>query len=103
MTLKPLLLTMKKEPFTVMISGEKTSEYRRPSKWIESRLIGREYDLVKFVNGYGKDKPYFVAEYKGYFKINVNERMEYSNGFTVDLTAGDYAIQLGNIIETGNS
>ena len=40
-----------------MVTGKKTIEYRRPSKWIKDRLVDKEYEVVKFVNGYGDDKP----------------------------------------------
>ena len=91
-----------------MVTGEKTQEFRKYSKWIQSRLFDKEnnikqYDLVKFVNGYGKDKPYFVCNFIGVVKADVNIYMKYSNGLTIsDLTTNDYVIELGDIIETGN-
>lgn len=69
--LKILHLSLKKEPFEVMVTGEKNQEFRKPTKWILSRLYNKDgtpkhYDVVKFTNGYGKDKPQFVCEYKGF-------------------------------------
>lgn len=55
-----------------MVTGEKREEFRKPSKWMLSRMFNKnkdgsksfkKYDLVKFVNGYGNDKPYFIAEF----------------------------------------
>ena len=55
-----------------MVTGEKREEFRVKSKWIESRLIdsktGKDkfYDLVEFVNGYGRNRPRFTVSYVGY-------------------------------------
>jgi len=98
-----LHLSLKKEPFDVMVTGEKDCEYRKQSKWIESRLFNKDgtekqYDVVKLTNGYGKDKPQFVAEYKGFIQLGGNVgTMKYSNGFEVELLSGDYVIYLGKI------
>ena len=97
-----LYLTLKKPQFEVTLSGEKKIEYRRNSKWISSRLINKNYQKVKFVNGYGADKPYFIAKYNGFDQIKKNERLTFSNGLVVQVEVGDFAIKLGKIIETGN-
>ena len=104
---KTLHLTLSKKPFEVMVTGEKPEEFRKPSDWIESRLFNKdgskkEYDLVKFVNGYGADKPYFSAIYGGFFPSIINKTVQYSNGLKVDVEPGDYVLMLGDIIETGN-
>jgi hypothetical protein len=99
--MKILHLTLKKKPFEVMVTGEKKIEYRKPSKWILSRLVSKEYDYVKFVNGYGKDKPYFIAEYSGFNIVNMNYSATWSD-FKVNVKIGDIAILLGTIIEKGN-
>ena len=54
--------------FDLMIAGKKNKEFRKPSKWIDSRLIGKSYNFVKFTNGYGNDKPFFYVEYKSFEK-----------------------------------
>ncbi len=59
-----LHLTLSKMPFEVMVTGEKSTEYREPSKWILSRLQGKDYDLIKFVNGYGSDGDISEALYR---------------------------------------
>ena len=96
-----LHLTLKKQWFDLMVTGQKTVEYRRPSKWIKDRLVDKEYEVVKFVNGYGDDKPYFLCEYKGY-EISKSSKQHDYNGFKVKYEKGDYLIHLGKIIETGN-
>lgn len=97
-----LFLTLKKLPFGAKLSGEKTIEYRVQSDWIKSRLIGKDYDFIKFVNGYGTDKPFMIIEYKGYDVIKAESTFSFSNGLVVNVKKGDFAIKLGKIIETGN-
>lgn len=106
---KVLHLSLYKEAFEVMVTGEKTEEYREPSKWIKSRLLNkdgsfRDYDYVKFVNGYGKNKPYFITKFLGcsQFEPKVGEFKNYSNGLEVSVLNKDYIIYLGEIYEKGN-
>ena len=107
--MKTLFLTLSKQPFEVMVTGEKTEEFREGSDWIISRLMDKEwnpkeYDVIKFVNGYGGDKPYFICKYEGFveFYMDVATR-EYSNGLKVEgIGKGDFVILCGEIIETGN-
>lgn len=61
-----LELTLKKQWFDMVASGEKREEYREPSKWILSRLKGKHYDAVRFRNGYNSDSPVCVCEYLGW-------------------------------------
>jgi hypothetical protein len=97
-----LHLTLKKLPFDVMLSGEKRIEYRISSQWMMSRLEGKNYDLIKFVNGYGIDKPYFFSKYEGW-EIEMNDNViNYSNGLIVESKKGTIKIKLGEIIEKGN-
>lgn len=97
-----LHLTLSKMPFDVMVTGEKSTEYREPSKWILSRLQGKDYDLIKFVNGYGSDKPYFIAKFRGW-EIETNPySVDFSNGLKVDSKKGTVKIYAGEIVERGN-
>lgn len=107
--MKVLNLTLKKPPFDVMLTGEKKLEYREPTAWILSRLFDKngtrkEYDAVKFVNGYGSDKPYFVVEFKGWQHVHFKSHtIKYSNGFELQIEEGYYiVIKLGKILESGN-
>lgn len=61
-----LRLTLKKRWFDMIASGEKREEYRAPSQWIKSRLVGKAYDLVEFSNGYSKSDPKMTVEYQGW-------------------------------------
>lgn len=97
-----LHLTLKKLPFDVMITGEKRIEYRGSSKWMLSRLEDKDYELIKFVNGYGNDKPYFFSKYEGWEIEMFDNVINYSNGLIVESNKGTIKIKLGKIIEKGN-
>lgn len=101
-----LHLTVKKQWFEVMVTGEKDFEIREKSKWIESRLFNKdgsikEYDLVSITNGYGKDKPNFIAEYKGFHDIPEGFWL-FSNFSVLDVNKSTYRIDLGKIISVSN-
>ena len=100
--MKTLYLTLSKMPFDVMVTGEKTTEYRNPSKWILSRLQGKDYDLIKFVNGYGSEKPYFISKFRGWEIETDPYSVVFSNGLKVDSKKGTVKIYAGDIVERGN-
>ena len=88
-----LHLSLNAKAFEVMLKGERKVETRRPSKWLLSRLApAKNYDLIKFVNGYGNDKPFFIAEYLGW---------ETSKGKS-ETNSEIIKIHFGKIIEQGN-
>ena len=79
-------------------------EFREKGQWIESRLFGpkggkRQYDRVRFVNGYGAKRPRFSVSFKG-FKLEPNGvHKTYSNGLVVDIRGSPtYVISLGEDI-----
>jgi hypothetical protein len=59
-----LHLTLKKNWFDLILSGEKKEEYREIKPYWEKRLIGKKYDRIIFRNGYGKNAPWFAIELK---------------------------------------
>jgi len=91
--MRTLHLTLKKKWFDMIASGEKPEEYREIKKYWAVRLCGssqyngndkgllpkdkstywngfypinfEKYDYVKFTNGYGKNAPTKVVEFKG--------------------------------------
>lgn len=117
--MKTLKLTLHKQAFEVMVTGEKTMEFRKPSKWIKSRLWNlkgylfpkekttpifepKEYDIIEFTNGYGKDKPKFTAEYKGFME-NIEPFIKtYSNGLKVEIESRDIIIKIGKVLTIEN-
>ncbi len=94
-----LHLSLKQVPFEVMLTGEKQHEFRRPSNWIKSRIQGRQYDVVKFTNGYGSQRPYFIAEYLGFTIAQEQNEITYSNDLVVQVMPGDFIIKLGSVSE----
>lgn len=101
--MKILKLTVFKKAFESMNSGEKLREYRKPSKWIMSRLIDKEgkpknYDLIKFYNGgYFKETfPNITAIYKGFYIAERPHTEKYSNGLVVKVEPGDVVIKFTN-------
>lgn len=79
-----LHLSLYKKWFDEILNGTKKIEYREIKPYY-NKLLNKVYDEVKFVNGYGNDRPYLVIKITKIIKNN-----EY------------YEIHLGKIIETGN-
>lgn len=61
-----LQLTIKKRWFDMIATGVKREEYRKPSKWILSRLEGKSYDLISFRNGYKSNSPTIICRFLGW-------------------------------------
>ena len=114
--MKILNLTLNKLPFDVMLSGEKNKEYRQIynddntiKKGNRGKLydktsnyqIPKTYDYIKFINGYGNDKPYFIAKYISTNIINTVDEI-YSNGLYIKYDKPLYCIEFGEIIEKNN-
>ncbi len=106
---KVLKLTLEFRPFQVMMTGEKTIEFREPRGWIKARLFTkggelRHYDEVLFINGYGANRPSIRLEYPN--KVHVHQGsdlvQEYSNGLKVIVKEGTFCIHLGKVLEIGN-
>jgi len=74
-----LKLTLKKQWFDMILSGEKTEEYREIKRYWIQRLcneiefennssweaVSKKYDWVEFTNGYNKNSPRVTLEWKG--------------------------------------
>ena len=82
---KVLHLNLYRKYFDQILKKEKIIEYRDITPYWSKRLEGRHYDVIKFRNGYRKDAPEMVVEYKGKY-----------------ISDSEYAIVLGNILETKN-
>lgn len=81
-----LHLVLMKDPFERIMNGSKKIEYRDRTDYWKKRIEHKEYDYIKFRNGYAKNAPTMLVEYKGW---NVNED-------------GDYELYLGKVIEVNN-
>ena len=102
-----LFLNLYDKAFNVMFTGEKNREYRKPSRWMDSRIYNKDGSLKKkkyahFTLGYNGKNPYFLARILYIKKAEKNYKMSYSNGLKIDINKGDFIIRLGKIIEVGN-
>ena len=84
--MKILHLNLYRKYFDAIVNGTKTIEYRKKTDYWKKRIEGREYDIIKFRNGYAKDAPTMLVEYGGY-EIGWNGIGE------------EYRIKLGKITE----
>ena len=86
---KILHLNLYRKYFDAIVNGTKTIEYRDKTDYWKKRIEDREYDIIKFRNGYAKDAPSMLVEHKGYGEV-----IRTGNGVGVE-----YEIKLGKIIE----
>lgn len=109
--MKKLQLTLKAQYFNEILGGEKKEEYREVKKHWIIRLCGvksvvglrfdcvhefypKNYEIVNFTNGYGKNAPSFTIKCLG---------IELKKDISTPLGKGDFfVIKLGNILQTAN-
>ena len=94
-----LFLTLKKEFYDQIKSGEKTSEFREYKKYWIQKLVNADgsfktYDFILFQNGYHSTAPQMLVEFKG-IKINKNKI-----GFLK--WEKEFEIELGEIVKESN-
>lgn len=65
-----LHLTIKKKWFDMILSGNKTEEYREIKPYWQNRLLKEKYTHVMFRNGYKSDSPKALFELE---KISIGE------------------------------
>jgi hypothetical protein len=80
-----LHLTLHRCYFAKIVQGSKRTEYRPQSSYWKARLEGRRYDLILFRNGYNRDAPEMLVEFRGLRRYGKGRRAE-------------YAIRLGRIL-----
>ena len=93
--MKILHMTLKKKWFDIILSGVKTEEYREIKPYWDTRL-SKQYDIVRFKNGYNKYSSVFDIELKGIKKGIGNREW----GGSSDVV---YILQLGQILASHNS
>jgi ASC-1-like (ASCH) protein len=81
--MKILHLNLYRKYFDLIAEGTKTIEYRDKTDYWKRRIEDKEYDVIKFRNGYRKDAPTMVVEYGGW---NLNDD-------------GDYELYLGEVLK----
>lgn len=60
-----LHLVLKRRWFEMIFRREKRAEYRKICAWMDVRLFGREYDVVRFRLGYAKSAPWMDLVFGG--------------------------------------
>ena len=74
---KVLHLNLYRKYFDEIASGKKTIEYRDITPYWTSRLSNKKYDYIYFRNGYSKDAPMMLVEYKG---VDITDQFEITLG-----------------------
>ena len=82
---KTLHLNLFRKYFDQIAEGNKTIEYRDKTEYWKKRLENREYDVIKFRNGYRKDAPTMLVEYNGY---DITDRYEIKLGKITEVNYG---------------
>lgn len=88
-----LHLTLHRKWFEEIRLGIKLVEYRKATPYWNSRLAGKHYDEIRFVNGYGKHRPFMRVEC---LVIPEKPTREIRTGLK------RWCIGLGKILEIGN-
>ena len=84
-SVKILHLNLYRKYFDAIANGTKTIEYRDKTDYWKKRIEGREYDIIKFRNGYATDAPTMLVEYLGY---DVTDRYEIKLGKITEVNYG---------------
>lgn len=104
--LRILHLTLNKWPFEKIASGEKLEEYRDTKPYWWKRLtnntsigggmrVDKQFDIIRFRNGYHKNAPEMDAEWKG-MDIGVGNHEWGASGHE------QFKIKLGKILSIKN-
>jgi hypothetical protein len=81
-----LQLNLHREYFAQIVAGTKKTEYRARTPYWRRRLENRQYDVIRFRNGYAPKAPVMLVEFKGI-------RIQRAGRGT------EYAIRLGRILK----
>ena len=82
---KILHLNLYRKYFDAIAEGTKTTEYRDKTDYWKRRIEGREYDIIKFRNGYATEAPTMLVEYSGY---DITDRYEIKLGKIIEVNYG---------------
>lgn len=85
-----LYLSLKKEWFDKIYSGEKIVEYRENKPYWQNRLIDKNYDFVVIRNGYGNSKPVIVSMYEGFILEECKNDLGILNEPVFKIPVGNY-------------
>jgi hypothetical protein len=99
-----LHLTLKRKWFDLIASGQKKYEYRQDKPYWQTRLVkddgfGKEFDIVRFKNGYSKNAPLMDVEFKG---ISFTTDKWWNPKHGEEFTGNIIVIRLGEVLRTSN-
>ncbi len=94
--MKTVVMPIHKKWFDMILYEDKKEEYRKIGDYWRKRLLVDKVDRIKFVNGYGKNKPFLVVELKdirmgtgkeewgavpgeNYYILELGEKITYGN------------------------
>ena len=105
--MKTLKLTLKKQSFDVMVTGEKCEEFREPSQWMLSRLYCKDgtrkhYDRIEYTNGYGSDRPTFTTDFCGFELVEGGVERVYSNNLKIASSGPLIVIHHSQVLRISN-
>ena len=82
---KILHLNLYRKYFDQIAEGTKTIEYRDKTDYWKKRIEDKEYNIIKFRNGYAKNAPTMLVEYNGY---DITDRYEIKLGKITEVNYG---------------
>ena len=98
-------MVVERDPFVVLILGDKRVEYRQYTEYWQQRLMEngqcKHFTHVHIALGMSKARPQFVAVCKGVTWVPAPGLLQYaSTGYSVDLSfvEGYFAIALGDVV-----
>lgn len=101
--MKILHLNLRKKWFDMIKSGEKKEEYREVKPYWQARLVKaglmKDFDFIRFKNGYGKDAPTIDVEFLGSYVADFGNPLW---GGRDHKTEKIFVLRLGKIHEKEN-
>lgn len=73
-----LHLNLRRMYFAQIAAKTKRVEYRSRTKYWRSRLEGRDFDYIKFRNGYATKAPEMLVEFRGLRRLGQGRNAEYA-------------------------
>jgi hypothetical protein len=73
-----LPLTLERQHFADIACGKKKTEWRARKPYWKVRLEGRHYDFIRFRNGYAKNAPEMLVEFRGLTRRQHNGQPHYA-------------------------
>lgn len=73
-----LHLTLKRVYFAQIANKQNRTEFRKQKPYWRKRLEGQKFDAILFRNGYGKNVPEMLVEFRGLRRVGKGRGAEYA-------------------------